>query len=183
MEKRSDKCQRGQDLGDISLCKDSRTGTGILVFSTAAVHCESPFFYHKDYFPDAAWWNTLKDLKSYTIGGVRGYWYEADFAKAGLNVKYTTHPEESLKKLQVGRIQLFPVTDVVGWHLVEKLFPDSKNRFGTLEKPYDTVPAYLMVSKAYPNSEHLLKQFDEMFQKTKETGEYQNVLKKNKIAE
>jgi polar amino acid transport system substrate-binding protein len=122
-------------------------------------------------------------LKSYKIGGVRGYWYEADFAKAGLNVEYTTHPQQSIMKLQTGRIQLYPVNDVVGWYLVEKHFADSKNRFGTLEKPYDTVSDYLMVSRSYPNSEQLLKQFDAMFHKIRETGEYQNLLKKHKIAD
>jgi polar amino acid transport system substrate-binding protein len=141
------------------------------------------FFYHKDHLSNAVRWNTLEDLKSYKIGGVRGYWYQADFAKAGLNVEYTTHPEQSIKKLQAGRIQLFPVNDLVGWYLVEKHFAGSKNRFGTLEKPYDMVSDYLMVSKSYPNSEHLLKQFDEMFHKIKESGEYQNILKKHKIAD
>jgi polar amino acid transport system substrate-binding protein len=140
------------------------------------------FFYHKDHFSNAVRWNTLEDLKSYRIGGVRGYWYETDFAKAGLDVEYTTHPEESIKKLQSGRIQLYPVNNIVGWYLVEKHFPDSKNRFGALEKPYDTVQDYLMVSKSYPNSEHLLKQFDAMFHKIKGTGEYQSILKKHKIA-
>jgi polar amino acid transport system substrate-binding protein len=141
------------------------------------------FFYHKDHLSNAVRWNTLEDLKPYRVGGVSGYWYETDFAKAGLTVEYTTHPEQSIKKLQAGRILLFPVNDVVGWYLVEKHFPDSKNRFGTLEKPYDTVSDYLMVSKSYPNSEHLLKQFDAMFQKIKETGEYQSLLKKHRIAD
>lgn len=141
------------------------------------------FFYSKDYLSDAIQWETLEDLQSYTIGGVRGYWYETDFANAGLTVEYTNNPEQSIKKLQAGRITLFPLTDVVGWYLIEQLFPDQKDRFGTLDKPYDITPTYLMVSKSYPNSEHLLKQFDEMFQQMKDDGTYQHILNEYGIGE
>ena len=101
--------------------------------------------------------------------------------KAGLKVEYTANPEETLKKLQAGRIQLFPLNEMVGWYLIDKLFPDHKNRFGVLEKPYELSPSYLMVSKSYPNSKRLLKRFDEAFQKLKESGDYWNILKRNGI--
>ena len=139
------------------------------------------FFCCKDCLSENLRWNTLEDLKQYKIGGVRGYWYESDFAKAGLAVEYTDHPEESLKKLYSGRIQLFPLNEMVGWYLIDRLFPDHKKRFCVLAKPYELSPSYLMVSKSYPNSKRLLKRFDEAFQRLKESGGYRKILKKNGI--
>ena len=81
------------------------------------------FFCYKDYFSENHRWNTLEDLKPYKIGGVRGYWYESDFMKSGLEVEYTANPEETLKKLQAGRIQLFPLNEMVGWYLIENSSP------------------------------------------------------------
>jgi len=139
------------------------------------------FFCCKDCLSENLRWNTLEDLKQYKIGGVRGYWYEGDFAKAGLAVEYTDHPEESLKKLYSGRIQLFPLNEIVGWYLIDRLFPGHKDRFCVLAKSYELSPSYLMVSKFYPNSERLLKRFDEAFRRLKESGGYRNILKKNGI--
>ena len=38
-----------------------------------------------------------------------------------------------------------------------------------------------MVSKSHPNSERLLKRFDEAFRKLKESGDYRNIMQKNGI--
>ena len=140
------------------------------------------FFYNRDYLAQGVTWQTLKDLKPYRIGGVRGYWYENDFGKAGLVVEYTNHTGQSLKKLKTGRIQLFPLNEQVGWYLIDQSYPEYKNRFGVLEKIFELSPSYLMVSKSYPDAGRLLKQFDDAFEELKKSGGYQDILERNGIS-
>ncbi len=118
------------------------------------------FFYNKDNMDEISW-NTLSDLKPYRIGGVIGYFYEEDFQRAGLNVEYTSRELLNLKKLISGRIDLFPVNERVGWNLIERHFPEKRDRFGVLDRPQSVQGLRLMVNRTDPESMALLDRFSE----------------------
>lgn len=130
------------------------------------------FFYRVDRFPDSIEWSGLSDLRSWTIGAIRGYWYERDLEQAQLTVAYATDVESALRMLRLGRTDLLVLSELVGWYAIRQAFPGEHRRFATLERPYDVVPSWLMVSSAYPGSDRLLEGFDRAFQELERTGRF-----------
>jgi polar amino acid transport system substrate-binding protein len=120
----------------------------------------------------------LTDLKSYRIGGVIGYYYESWFRDAGLNVEYVASEEQNFRKLQRGRIDLFPVGEGTGWYRIKELFPPEEvEKFFTLSKPLRAGGGdFLMTSKEYPESQTLLNRFNAALKTIKDTGVYQQIL-------
>lgn len=123
----------------------------------------------------------LEDLKPYKIGGVKGYFYEKAFKKAGLNVSYTSDEISALKRLEAGRIDLLPLNELVGWELVKKHFPGKINEFKPLDNAYETNELKLIISKNFPDSSRLLDQFNDSLQKIKTSGGYSMILEKYRL--
>lgn len=132
--------------------------------------------YRRERFPEGLQWESLEDLRAYTLGGVRGYWYEEELARAGLHVDYTNSVEASIAKLARGRIDLFPINEPVAWHTIRELYPDEAHRFAALARPYDTVPSYLMVSRTYPGTERLLARFNRVFAELSDRGAFEPII-------
>ncbi len=147
-----------------------------VLFSETVGESTTKFFCYK---VDKAYkYETLMDLKPYRIGGVKGYFYEKAFEKAGLNVSYTSDEISALKRLMAGRVELMPLNELVGWSLIKRNFSDDANNFRTLDKAYDYAELKLIVSKQYPDSTRLLKRFDESLKSVKNTERYRAILKK-----
>ncbi len=148
------------------------------LFSDVLLETSTKFFYYKKHTKKKIEWKTLSDLKPYRIGGVLGYYYEADFKKAGLSVDYAPSEILSLKKAIRGRIALVPLDEAVGWSLIKKNFPDKSADFGVIDKAHDTSGNFLMVSKDYPDSKKLLQKFNTALKTIKQNGEMEVILKK-----
>jgi polar amino acid transport system substrate-binding protein len=128
------------------------------------------FFYRRNRFPDGLEWRRMSDLRQWTIGGVRGYWYEKDLKRSGLKAEYATTVDAAIRMLRIGRFDLLLLSELVGWHGIERMFPEEREAFAILERPYTTVPSWLMVSKTYPNSRDLLQRFDQAFRELEQAG-------------
>jgi polar amino acid transport system substrate-binding protein len=102
----------------------------------------------------------LEDLRPYQIGGVTGYFYEESLKRAGLSVDYVSKEIHAIEKLKIGRIDLMPVNEMVGWDLINRHFPADAHNFKTLPKPLSVEPLRLIVSKDYPGSKRLLERFN-----------------------
>jgi polar amino acid transport system substrate-binding protein len=102
----------------------------------------------------------LEDLKSYRLGGVRGYFYEELFRKKGIAVDYVNKEINAIEKLKLGRIDIVPMNDRVGWNLITAHFPDDRKRFKTLALPLSVNSLRLMVSRDYPGSKEFLDRFN-----------------------
>ncbi len=125
----------------------------------------------------------LDDLKSFLIGGVRGYYYEAMFKKAGLAVDYSENEDDSFKKLFYGRVDIVPVNELVGWKIINKLFPDKTDIFSTAGTALDEKELHLMVSKKYPGAATLLERFNKGLETIKTTGVYKKIIEKYNISQ
>lgn len=125
----------------------------------------------------------LSDLKGYRIGGILGYYYEKWFREAALDVEYIASEELNFRKLQGGRIDLFPVGEAAGWYQIKKLFPPEEvEKFFTLTKPLTVgIGDFLMTSRQYPNARHLLNRFNLALKRLKEKGVYQKILEQHGI--
>lgn len=147
-----------------------------VLFSDVIGESTTKFFYYKK---TPVKYHTLADLKPYKIGGVKGYFYDEAFKKAGLNVSYTSDEISALKKLKAGRVDLMPLNELVGRATIKKNFPDEEKHFKTLEKPYGKDNLMLIVSEAYPNSAELLKRFNESLVRVKKSKAYKIILFKH----
>jgi len=112
----------------------------------------------------------LQNLKKYRVGGVIGYYYEEVFQEAGLDIDYVNKEISGLEKLKIGRIDLMPFNELVGWHLINKHFPNEANKFKVLARPLDVSSLHLIVSKEYPRSKELLDRFNAALKRCVEKG-------------
>jgi polar amino acid transport system substrate-binding protein len=99
--------------------------------------------------------NDLEDLKSFRIGGVRGYYYTESFEMAGLHLEYVHEDEQNVRKLHAGRIDLAVMDRVLGWNLIRKLYPGERALFATVPRPLGINPMCFMISRTYPGSKSL----------------------------
>lgn len=132
------------------------------VWFTDALSCSKTvfFYYQNPKTPEKFIYDSLEDLKRYKLGGVRGYFYESLFNKAGLSVDYVNKEIGALEKLKLLRVDLVPVNDMVGWNLIYANFPEEIQNFRVVDKPLSVSPLRLIVSKDYPGSEALLERFN-----------------------
>lgn len=144
-----------------------------VLYSDAIAYSSTKLFYYKN---DNYKFETMEDLKQYKIGGLIGYFYEEIFKNAGIQVDYVSKEIDALKKLMLGRIELFPLNELVGWHLIKTHFPDEIDNFGVLPKPLFSDALYLIVSREYPGTIDLLEKFNSALETIKMNGEYENIL-------
>ncbi len=125
----------------------------------------------------------LEELKRFKIGGVRGYYYEALFNKAGLSLELATSEDSSFKKLRAGRVDMVPAVDSVGWDVIRKNFPaEEQAAFHVLAKPLAVGHNYLMTSRSYPHAQQLLERFNHALAKLRRNGVYRQVAERHGLA-
>jgi polar amino acid transport system substrate-binding protein len=107
-------------------------------------------------------WQDLPDLRQYSFGAVAGYTYTKRFWQLGqdgvLTIQIAPSDEANLRKLRAGRIDLYPMSEDGGWHLIETLFgADATSDFGVLTTPLDVTEAYLLVSRKIAEADTIAK--------------------------
>lgn len=128
-------------------------------------------------------YETVNDLKPYTIGLIAGSYLIPDFEKNGLKYEVTATVDMSIKKLQAGRIDLFIDDQVVVFDAIKKTFPKEVDNFGELAKSYgERSKTGLIVSKKYPKNEEILIRFNKGLDAIKKSGEYNKITSKYKMA-
>lgn len=128
-------------------------------------------------------YNTYEDLKQYRIGIIAGSYLIPDLEKNGLKYEITQNVEQSIKKLQAGRIDFYLDDQAVSYFAVRNLFPKEISDFQILTKPFgDKTKTGLIVSKTYPNSTEILKKFNQGLAQIKKTGEYDRIMDKYKMS-
>jgi polar amino acid transport system substrate-binding protein len=105
---------------------------------------------------------TIGDFTDYTFGGANGYWYGKpdDFADLGVTAEWAGDTDALLKMLYSKRIDFFIEDELVCEEAIKRLFPGEEEKFATLTTNARIQEYYLMVSKEYPRSEELLKEFN-----------------------
>jgi polar amino acid transport system substrate-binding protein len=145
-------------------------------FSEPMMMSRNVFFYKKNELGDFDYSGDVNQLKDYAVGGTKGFFYEEDFAEAGVEVDYATEEASAFKKLYLDRVQLVPASELVGWELIEKLYPGEKHLFATTRTAYSEKPLHLMVSKAHPEGAALLATFNEGLNQIKQSGVYEKLM-------
>jgi len=150
-------------------------------FSDAVMSSKVVFFYYKPHQQNKINYEKLEDLKLYTIGGIRGHWYEPVFQSAGLEVHYVTSEKQSIGMLKMAHVDLAPINELVGWEIIKNQFPDQINSFATFTKPLKQNTLHLMISRKYPGYKELTQKFNGALIKIRNKGIYQQLLAKDGI--
>lgn len=130
------------------------------------------FFYLKR--KDIPQWKTLSDLSGFKIGATRSFTYTDEFwslaGEGKLQVFEATSDLLNFKKLLVGRNDLFPAAEVVGWQLLSQLEKNPSEKVATLEKPLAIQLGHLIFPKVNSKSQTLLHAFNRSLQAMVEDG-------------
>jgi polar amino acid transport system substrate-binding protein len=151
------------------------------LFTEPITESIAKFFYIKGRnIPENFQWEKLQDLKKYKIGGTIGYWYLEEFEKAGLTVDIGPKHENNFSKLYIGRIDIFAIDEKYGWNIINKNYPKDVEKFATILKPQKKEELYLMLNKNNTKAKKIIKKFNSGLKKIKESGEYDEIIKKYK---
>lgn len=110
-------------------------------------------------------WKSVADLKGLKIGATISYHYGKEFQdaeKAGIiSVERVPTDEQNLKKLLLGRIDIFPMDDIVGREMLKSILPPEKaDSVSFHPTPLHSDPLCLMISRRIPGSAELAAKFN-----------------------
>ena len=147
---------------------------GVVGFETNSER--EPYFYASDDLWVAPWvffhlktfsfgWETIDDLKGIKIGGTLEYMYTPEFLRAErsgiLTIERAPTDQMGFKKLQAGRIELFPQIVAIGYHQLQEMFdPKTVKLFTHHPKPFGMHIEQLLLSKKHKRSRHLVQLFN-----------------------
>jgi len=166
---------------DVSLCwtKTSEREKDF-IYSNAIMTQKKVFFHRKDL--DFKW-STIDDLKKYKIGVTAGYSYGKDVDKAiknnSLSTQVVTADKQNFKKLLLERVDLVPIEMIVGYTLINEIFPPIQRQYFTNNnKAISKENYYLIISKKLPKKrqEKILKDFNKGIKILRDSGRYQQML-------
>ena len=126
-------------------------------------------------------WNTLADLKPYQIGTTLGDHYSDELtelhARHVLQVQEAASDLNNMRKLLLGRIDLFPIEEEAGKALIRTMLtPREQSRLSYQARPLATVPTYLVLRRDLPHAQELLERFEVGFRQLNESGQLAHIL-------
>lgn len=137
------------------------------------------FYYKKN--PLKGKFTSLNQLKGLKIGGHLGYYYEPVLKSIGTKIHFSEKPENALKMLKAGRIQLYPGNELVVKSNIKKYLPNDYDNFKVIRDPKELLGASsntaLMISKKYPQNKTILSDFNKGLKIIKANGTYRKILR------
>ncbi len=146
------------------------------LYSDPVIEVSDVFFHLKSYSFDWKSWDDLKDIK---IGATTGYIYGEAFQQAlesgQIKVFRVTTDLQNFKKLLKKRIDVFIVSQEVGYELLRKHFSSQQAQlFTSHPKPVRPSMAnlHLLLSKRNPDHKNLMAAFNKGLKKIKASGKF-----------
>lgn len=130
---------------------------------------------------------TLSDFKPYRLSLLAGEASEEAFKEAGVKIESVISDEFNIQRLYKERADFIQMDPVLGWYLIEQLYPNEEHLFDTLDITFQELigqsgnpdwDSYLMVSPSYPNSKALLEQFNAALERVITSSTYDRILGK-----
>lgn len=129
-------------------------------------------------------WETVDDLRGIKIGGNTGFHYGDAFEEAEktgkISVDRARSYEHNLKKLLVGRTQIYPAARITVYdHMRNPFPPETVDLFTFHPKPLLKKQLHLLISKKMERNRamYLIDSFNQGLQRLKENGTYDKILK------
>ncbi|WDE09721.1 substrate-binding periplasmic protein [Thalassomonas haliotis] len=164
------------NIWDATCCWFETPEWGADFYYSDAVRVREKIFFHLKSYPFD--WQSFDDLKGLRIGATVKYSYGEAFDaanKAGkLLIEQAPSNEMNLKKLFVGRIDIFPIDRQMGYQLLADSFSPEKTQLITHHpKILFTDSVKLLVSKKHPKNQYFIDKFNQGLKMLKEKGEYE----------
>ncbi len=122
-------------------------------------------------------WNTMEDLKKYTLGVTLSFKQEKIYKENGLKAERVTREDLNFKKMLVGRIDAYETSKTVGYNLISNLFSKEEAKLFTHHpKAVEVNEYYILFSKKTSNGKSFADKFDSGLQKIKASGLYDRIL-------
>ncbi|ELX08699.1 hypothetical protein Jab_2c07540 [Janthinobacterium sp. HH01] len=121
-------------------------------------------------------WNSLADLGKYQIGTTLGDHYSEEFsalhAQRKLKVQEAAGDVNNMRKLLLGRIDLFPMEEEAGKMLMQTSLTEAEQaRLSYQSKPISAVPTYVVLRRDLPNARELLDRFEQGYRQLQDSGQ------------
>lgn len=123
-------------------------------------------------------WDSISNLRKFSIGGIYGYSYGPRIDQAIKNktirlALQVTTPEQNFKMLLHDRIQLFPFELNVGHSILKDQFSTQEKKEITYHpKPFLQNYSFVLFPKALKGSRNLVLRFNKRLNEIKANGEY-----------
>lgn len=125
-------------------------------------------------------YDKLENLKSYTIGVVRGYVNTKEFDNADYLQKEPARSDLiNIRKLLAGRIDLMVADKFVGKYVLKENLPNKVGDIEFVEPPLEYKPLYVAFGKNNNDYEKYAAAFNRGLQKIKEDGTLDKILAKH----
>lgn len=139
----------GNDLGNPIFFMGNQDYSAIIPI----VIYQSALFYYAPNHDAPIIFRGLEDLKRYRIGILKGTLLDrAYFNREGITFAESYSQESLFKKLKLGRVDLVLEIDAVGFHMIDRLFPDEGDAFHTIILPKSSNPIAMMLAEDTPAS-------------------------------
>ncbi|MEE1978940.1 substrate-binding periplasmic protein [Shewanella xiamenensis] len=151
-------------------------------FSEVILYGENYFFFYdkNPNTPNTITHAKIDNLQSYKIGSILGSFVEDELKHSGFVVESTAQIDNSIKKLKAGRIDFFVSEEISTYHAIRNIFPAEIEHFKMLPEGFGSKkPNVLLVSRAYPNSNDILKKFNQGLAQIKRSGEFDEILRRH----
>jgi polar amino acid transport system substrate-binding protein len=164
---------------------------GTLEWENTPTHQED-FYVSRDYISKQEWvffyrradrfdWQSMADLDGKIIGVTTQYAYSDAFVelreKGTVTFEEAASDESNFKKLLAGRIDIFPMERRVGYTILATRFtPAERAQLVDHPNPVSQFLAYLLLSKAVPQNEQRIEQFNRGLNRLQENGRYDEIM-------
>jgi len=126
-------------------------------------------------------WKSLADLAPYKIGATLGDHYSDEFsalqASGKLHVDFANDDVTNMRKLSIGRIDLFAMEESAGRLLIHEAFdPAEQEKLVAQANPISTIPSFFVVNRNNPRARELIERFERGLRLLAQSGDLPKVL-------
>lgn len=125
---------------------------------------------------------SLEDLSGMTIGVGRGWGYPDEFLEADY---FTRQPvadlELNIRKLIYKRLDVIVGEEIAVRYIVTTQFPNYVDSLNYSETAIQEKPLYIAISRAHPDAEEIIREFNEALKEMYSDGSFDEILKKHSM--
>lgn len=153
-----------------------------LLFSEPVMHLRMVFFQRKD---RQHGWQHLSDLAPLRIGVTAGNFYSSDFERLQnqglLQLDVTSDDVSNFRKLEVGRIDLFPMDMEAGMLTLRAALPPARaEHIVPQTKAFFTAPLCVVIWRKHPQAAELIQRFNRELRRMRQSGQLQKLLEQTR---
>ena len=126
-------------------------------------------------------WKSLAELAPYKIGATLGDHYSDEFsalqAAGKLHIDFAHDDLANMRKLLIGRVDLFAMEENAGRTLIRENFaPADQEKLAAQMKAIATIPSFLVVNRDNPRANELIARFERGLHLLMQSGDLGKVL-------